>query len=729
MSYASLQQGLGMQKSYSWKFILAVALPLLVASLAVVFLTVDLIDRVSTGANRADHERTRQIVVSAFGAAQHQLSNTSIDNAYWDDAVKYAYGDIDAEWINSTWGATTEVGINYSVAMVIDRDKLSPIAAYRDGKLFNPVIEDYFSGKIKTILDLLPNDNVTMQSKASIIDTQDGLAIVAAAPILPTTTEIKIPQAKPRYLIFLKFLTPTFLQEMSKQYVLTGLAINKVENAALDGEILRDQAGNAIVVVKWNDTRPGDFEHSTVLNKTILTLGFLGVVICLIAWQCWNLIQQVAEGEKTSRHLALHDALTGLPNRAGLYFEFGRLAATDNTSLAIAFADLDGFKNVNDAYGHKTGDQLIKAVAAGLKHLVGDSGQVCRLGGDEFVILFHGPDSKSQACLIASKLIQFLSISFDLDGRMAAVGASIGIASSINNKFSPAELMRQADVAMYKAKATGKNKFVQFTPHFDGERNEDANIANDLRSIVEAGSIDVAYQPIVDARTQKVVAVEALARWPSSAMRRYTPDKFIAVAETHGLIDQLGNAILEKACNDAKKWPEVRLSLNISPIQLRNPDFVQNTIKTISKCGMDYHRIEFEITEGTLVNDMATAKRMFEELQSYGIQIALDDFGTGFSSIGYLRQFGFDRIKIDRSLISKLLMSSSEQNIVQGTMLMANGLAATVTAEGVESNDQINILRLSGCDEMQGFFFYKPMPAAEIYDVLSAKPAPAALQA
>jgi diguanylate cyclase (GGDEF)-like protein len=717
-----------MQKSYSWKFLLAVALPLLVASLAVVFLTVDLIDRVSTGANRADHERTRQIVVSAFGAAQLQLSNTAIDNAYWDDAVTHVYGG-NVDWISSTWGDTTGVGINYNAMMIVDRDALSTIAAYRNGEAFSPVVEDYFSGKIKTILDLLPNDNVTMQSKASIIDTQDGMAIVAAAPILPTTTEIKIPQAKPRYLIFVKFLSPTFLQDMSKQYVLSGLTLDKAENADPDGEILRDQANNAMAVAKWNDIRPGDSVHATVLSKTILTLGFLGIVVCLIAMQCWRLIRQVAEGEKASRYLALHDALTGLPNRAGLYFEFDRLAATDNTALAIAFADLDGFKNVNDAYGHKTGDQLIKAVAAGLRHLVGDNGQVCRLGGDEFVMLFHGPDAKSQACQVASKLIQFLSISFDLDGRMASVGASIGIASSTNNKFSPTELMRQADVAMYKAKATGKNKFVQFTPHFDGERNEEASIANDLRSILDAGTIGVAYQPIVDARTQKIVAVEALARWPSNFARHYTPDKFIAVAETHGLIDQVGNAILTKACIDARKWPGLRVSINISPIQLRNPDFVKSATDIISKCGMDYHRIEFEITEGTLVNDMDTAKRMFEELQAHGIQIALDDFGTGFSSIGYLRQFGFDRIKIDRSLIGKLLQSSSEQNIVQGTMLMANGLAATVTAEGVESDDQINILRLSGCDEMQGFFFYKPMPAAEIYNVVSGQQALAALQA
>jgi diguanylate cyclase (GGDEF)-like protein len=465
---------------------------------------------------------------------------------------------------------------------------------------------------------------------------------------------------------------------------------------------------------------------ASVVKKAALVLSFLALVMVGIALLCWRLIHKVAERENAARHDAMHDALTGLPNRSALHMEIDRLSKVESGAVAIAFADLDGFKDVNDTYDHETGDRLIRAVAAGLSCLMAGKGDVFRLGGDEFVILLHGHGAETRANTIADTMIAFLSKPFDIDGRMATVGASIGIASVPAGRLASRELMRRADVAMYRAKDAGKNRYYVYDPQFDGDRDRDLRIASDLRTILDEGRLAIAYQPIVDAHSRKAVAIEALARWPVTPGPAVAPDKFIAVAEAHGLIDQLGEAILVKACADLRQWPDVRLSVNVSPVQLRNPNFVKRTLETITAHGLDYSRVELEITESVLVQDIPGARAIFQKLREAGLHIALDDFGTGFSSINYLRQFNFDRIKIDKSLIGKVLSGGTEQNIVHGTMLMANGLAAGVTAEGVEYEEQVNLLRLCGCDEMQGYLFSRPKSAEEISRMFEPEAGPLA---
>jgi diguanylate cyclase (GGDEF)-like protein len=706
-----------MQKRVGLKFVLTIAVPLLLASLGVFYLTTDLIGRVSTGANQEDHERTKQVVESAFKASQQQLANITTDNSFWDDAVRNIYGTPNLEWATTSWGDASESGINYDMAFVVDRSQSETLVGFQSGKEFKANIGTYFTGKLDALLDQLKTQPSNHEAKSSIMQTRDGLAIVAAAPILPTSTDILIPQASPRFLVMVKIMSPEHLSALETQYVIEDLRIKPAAVAA--DLILTDQSGEMTAAVMWKDRKPGDIVKSSVISKALLILSFLGLAVGLVALRCWSLLGMTIAGENKARYEALHDLLTGLPNRAALHVEIDRIVKLESNSVAIAFADLDGFKEVNDSYGHDVGDQLIIEVAKEFQKIAGESGIVCRLGGDEFVFVLHGANAESRACDLASETIRFLGTAFDLNGRMACVGASIGIASSINTNAKADELMRRADIAMYKAKENGKNRYVVFNAEFDVARNEEIEITTELREILKSDLLEVAYQPIVDAQSRKIVAVEALARWPASSTRRLTPDRFIAIAERQGLINDLGDIILAKACAAASHWPELRVSINISTVQLQNPNFVTRTLKTIKESGIAYSRVELEITEGTLVSDIEVAQRIFDELRATGIQIALDDFGTGFSSIGYLRQFSFDRIKIDRSLINKVLLGSSEQQIVQGTMLMANGLAATVTAEGVELEDQVDILRLSGCNEMQGYYFFRPMPAAELSRILA----------
>jgi diguanylate cyclase (GGDEF)-like protein len=704
-------------KHYGLKFAFTIALPLVLASCGVFYLTTDLISRVSTGANQEDHDRTKQVVNSAFRASQQQLANVATDNSYWDDAVHNTYGTPNQEWAATTWGEASQTGINYEMIFVVDRSQPETLVGFKRGKEFKANTNEFFAGNLDRLLDQLTEEPSKHNSKSAIMQTADGLAIVAAATIMPTSADIAIPQAIPRLLVMVKMLSPEYLSALEVQYVIDEL---KVGPGSASGDlILRNQAGEIAASVSWKDRKPGDIVKSTVLNKAFLILSFLGIVLALVAARCWALLGLTVKGEKKALHEALHDLLTGLPNRAALLMEIDRIAKIEKNSVAIAFVDLDGFKEVNDSYGHDVGDQLIIKVGMVFRNVVAEEHNVYRLGGDEFVFVISGINAEARACALAAQTINCLTSTFDLDGRIASVGASIGIAATAGAETNSEELMRRADIAMYQAKANGKNRSVVFNPDFDVTRNEEISITTELRQILQSGAIEVAFQPIVDAKSRDIVAVEALARWPASSPRKLSPDRFIAIAERQGLIDDLGNMILAKACAAAMHWSDLRVSINISTVQLQNPEFTRRTLNTIKASGIAYNRVELEITEGTLVSDIEVAQRIFKELRAHGIQIALDDFGTGFSSIGYLRQFNFDRIKIDRSLVNKVLTGSSEQQIVQGTMLMANGLAATVTAEGVELEDQIDILRLSGCNEMQGFYFYRPMPAADLSRLLA----------
>lgn len=707
-----------------WKTTSLIVLPLLAATVGVYVLVFDLIHKVTIGANIADHQRTSEIVNSAFHAKESQLANLASDNAIWDEAVEKLYQPFDQEWFYGTFSASSSEGINYNAVFAVDRSMAEPVAGFRNGKAFNPNLKAYFMGNLDSVLDLVGNNIKTPKSKTIIAKTQDGMAIIAAATIAPTSADIVVNAKLPRYLIFVRYLTPEFIKKIGDQYVVGNLEL-------LDGglelpkesDFISNVTGTIVANIKWKDRNPGDDVGANVFKKASLALSFLALVMIGIGLSCLRLITSLKRNESDSRTLATQDSLTGLLNRAALQEKLSEIAVENSPPTAIVFADLDGFKEVNDTYDHETGDRLLTQVAAGLVYLVNQEGSIYRLGGDEFVALFTGPLAASRADRFASDFIKFLNEPFDLDGRQADVGVSIGIAGWSDKHLEGKELLRRADVAMYQAKAGGKNCVSTYTTDIDIARVENAAIAEELKNIIATGSLEVAYQPIVDARSSKIIGVEALARWPSSSARKLTPDRFIAIAESNGLIDDLGNLILSKACQDALLWPELKISVNVSTVQLKNPNFVKRTLAIIASHKINPNRIEIEITESTLLEDIQQAKKILAELQNAGVRIALDDFGTGFSGVGYLQRLNFDRIKIDRSMINQITVDPDQQKIVQGMLLMAKGLATAVTAEGVENEDQISLLKLMGCFEMQGFFYFKPMSSENIsFNIADAEP-------
>jgi diguanylate cyclase (GGDEF)-like protein len=699
----------------NWKTTSLIVLPLVAATVGIYILVFDLIHKVTVGANIADHQRTSEIVNSAFHAAEGQLANLASDNAIWDEAAEKLYETIDQDWFFATFGSSSLEGSNYNAAFAVDRSMARPLSGFRNGEVFNPNLKIYFMGNLDSLLDLVGNDFKSPRSRTIIAKTQDGMAIIAASTIAPTSTSIVINQKLPRYLILVRYLTPKFVKNIGDQYVIGDLELlSGSNNPPKESDFISNTTGTIVANVKWKDRNPGDDVGSSVFKKASIALSFLALVMFSIGLSCLKLITTLKRKESDARALATQDSLTGLLNRAALQEKLSEIAVQNAPPVAIAFADLDGFKEINDAYDHETGDRLLKQVATGLVQLVNQQGSMYRLGGDEFVALFTGTEAAMRAERFASDFIKFLKEPFNLDGRQADVGVSIGIAGWTDQHLEGKELLRRADVAMYQAKARGKNCISEYVASFDDIRFENIAIAVELREIIASGVLEVAYQPIVDARCTKIIGVEALARWPSSSARKLTPDRFIAIAESHGLIDDLGNLILSKSCQDASLWPDLKISVNVSTLQLKNPNFVKRTLATIAGHGIDPNRIEIEITESTLLEDIEQAKKILAELQVAGVRIALDDFGTGFSGVGYLRRLNFDRIKIDRSMINQITIDPSQQKIVQGMLLMAKGLATSVTAEGVENAEQISLLKLMGCFEMQGFFYFKPMSAENI---------------
>jgi diguanylate cyclase (GGDEF)-like protein len=427
-------------------------------------------------------------------------------------------------------------------------------------------------------------------------------------------------------------------------------------------------------------------------------------------------MSHMKSSEELSFRAARRDALSELPNRLHLIEALEQnIASEAHAHSALLYIDLDGFKAVNDTYDHATGDALLSTISRGLAYIVGSDTVLARLGGDEFAILVvDSTDVEAKAIRIAQQIIAFVKEPFEIEGRVAVVGASIGVSVPDEDGLSVNEWMRRADVAMYDAKEHSRGNYRIFRPDLDVKRREDLAIALELREHVRLGRIGVAYQPMVDATSSRIIGVEALARWPQGTGKTINPVHFIRIAEEHGIINDLGKVIFELACKELQPYPDLRLAINVSPIQLRNPAFVSELQQSAEKIGFALNRLEVELTETVLIKDPVRIKQVLQELRGLGVHVALDDFGTGYASVGYLREFGFDKIKLDRSLTQAVLSDASAQKVVQGTVLIAGSLCANIIAEGVETLEEYKLMHLLGCNQMQGYYFGRPQPLDDI---------------
>ena len=426
--------------------------------------------------------------------------------------------------------------------------------------------------------------------------------------------------------------------------------------------------------------------------------------------------------EERIRHLAHFDALTDLPNRASFYERMESVVShlRRSESVAILSLDLDHFKNINDTLGHPIGDRLLQAAAERMRSCVRGEDIVARLGGDEFAIVQIPSEQSPSITALAARVIEVVGAPYDIDDHQVVVGASVGIAIAPADGREPDVLMKNADLALYRAKADGGGTYRFFEVEMDARMQARRVLELDLRKAVVQGEFELYYQPIIDVKTGQITSCEALIRWHHPERGMIPPAEFIPVAEETGLIVPIGEWVLRKACAEAARWPKhVTIAVNLSPAQFKSRNLVQTVISALAASGLSPGRLELEITELVLLQDNEGAFAILHHLRDLGIKIAMDDFGTGYSSLGYLRSFPFDKIKIDQSFIQDLPGKEDSVAIVRAVVGLSSSLGITTTAEGVETKEQLASLTSEGCNEFQGFLFSRPRPAAEVERILS----------
>ncbi len=418
--------------------------------------------------------------------------------------------------------------------------------------------------------------------------------------------------------------------------------------------------------------------------------------------------------EARIRFMAHHDKLTSLPNRVHFHDRMADMLnepSHSNERVAVLYLDLDYFKNVNDTLGHPAGDALLEAVAERLRHCVRDSDVVARLGGDEFAVLQRSVDQPAQAESLAQRIVERLRAPYDLNGHRAIVGVSVGIDIAAKRDTTPEMLMKNADMALYRAKAAGRGTYRFFVPEMDALMQGRRTMELDLREALGRNELEVYYQPIFDLAAGRVMGFEALLRWQHATIGMISPAQFVPLAEELGLINAIGEWTLQQACIDAMSWPsEIKVAVNLSAVQFHGEKLVQIVKDALEHSGLPPHRLELEITETVLLQDNEKTLLILHRLREMGLRIALDDFGTGYASLSYLRSFPFDKLKIDQSFVREMATRPDCQVIVNSVADLASQLGIRTTAEGVETAEQLAWIRQAGCSEAQGYYFDMPQP-------------------
>jgi diguanylate cyclase (GGDEF)-like protein len=656
-------------------------------------------------ADRVDAERTSLAVTAAMRGEVARMQSMADDNAFWDDAVKalYSGGKIDRNFVWNVWGVSSGGAQNYDGIAVLDHSGRT-LVAYRSGK---PVQFDVAQEYGAALVSLLAEVDRDQGPKGGLIKTRRGVELVGLSDVRPTTPtlDVLVPDQGHYRLLLTRTLTDEIVTSAGETVHVDNLSLTP-EHEDSSATVLRDASGNGVATVFWKADHPGMLALQRALPWIIFgSLLFVGIASYVIL-----------QGFRTIRRFsdqALIDSLSRLPNRRALRQSLEKsLSMREN--LALAMIDLDGFKGINDNYGHGVGDRLIKEISALLLELVGGKALVVRLGGDEFAIMATGADSAVRLESICGQIITRLSHPFRVDERTVLIGASIGIASAVKLSFDAGELMRRADIAMYSAKRAGKMRVRWYDEEIDQKQATAHSIEMELRQSIESDQFELVYQPFVSVGDGRIMAVEALLRWTSPTRGPTQPSDFIPVAEETGLIDRIGMWVLRRACTDGMQWPGVSVAVNVSAAQLRNPDYCKQLTKILSETGFPAERLELEITETYLVVDPEVARRVLDEIHVLGVQVSLDDFGTGYASIGFMRQFAFNKLKIDRSLVNEAEDSEPARAMLAASVALARSLNMTVAAEGVETERQAALMRVMGCDQLQGWHYSRAESASAI---------------
>jgi diguanylate cyclase (GGDEF)-like protein len=704
------------------RFTLGIAVPativLAVAAATLVFALNDIAGEV----DRTALSFTRQSVRAAVTATVHRMGETHGDYAIWDDAARKLYGTIDQPFVDDSFVSSTQDPVFFDTAYLLEADGTT-VFAYRNGASINQPAAEAFGPSLARLLRAT-EDATSPVARSALVRGIWGPMVVALGPVVPFSQDVPVPQHK-RILVLARSLNSQTVQRLSQDYLIGGLAL--ASPSAAEGSptafALTDPDGKTIAALTWKEVFPGSAALARLNPWVIGMLAALAATMLVLVAIATHGFAKLRRGEVLARHVATHDSLSGLPNRTALlaHLKGAIRKHHGDGELALVSMELDDLKEINDAYGHEVGDHVLRQAAKRFQSLAGEC-YLVRLGGDEFVVLIDKPNAFDRANELAERLVQVFAEPCDVGGRIISVGITVGIVPIDHAGISAEEALRRGDVALYQARQEGRNRIRAFDDSLDAARRKRLEIAGDLRRALAVEGLTLFYQPVFSASDGHVVSAEALVRWPRSGdSPPISPAEFIPIAEETGLIDELGMWTLRRACRDAAAWPGLKVSVNVSPAQLPNPKFAAAVAAVLKLTDFPADRLEIEVTETFLVTHPDQARRAIEAIRRLGVSVALDDFGVGYASIGYLRSFAFDKLKLDRSMIAGIDGDPCAQKLVQATVALADALELSVTAEGVETEEEAALLRIAGCDAFQGFYFARPAPAADLTALLGAE--------
>ncbi len=720
-----------------WHFITAVLLPVVLALVATAAAVIGFVFWSTSTIDQRAIERQTTMVTQVLQGKRDLMLKDQGGIAIWDEAVIHTGQAFDHDWVHANMGLWMHNFFGHDRTMVLDAQD-QPLYVMEDGQaVATTSFRDMASGvmplvqQLRTLIDAgRMTDFVSGRAEApptvcdfALVDGKP--AIVGVTPIVSHTRTLAHTPGTESLMVSVRFLGAQAVTEMMHQYLIEDAAFVLLPSASPDRvsyPVIND-VGRFVAFFEWTGDRPGRL----MLGHTVPVLIFVilagALLFMLLLRKLRGSSAALQEGRRVAEHEAAHDRLTGLPNRTNFDTHLARILREQkapSTNIVLLMLDLDRFKQVNDTLGHQAGDDLIRSVGERIRLVVGNEVMVARLGGDEFAILAVTHNRPFDAMAVSGRIIEAIGRPFDLGHFKAHVGVSIGIVEADASSAEPRELVRKADIALYEAKASGRNRAMVYEEHMNELLQLQHTIEGELRAALNRNDqLSVAFQPLVDQKTRKVIGAEALARWYHPKYGQISPARFIPVAENTGLIEELGEFVLRRACEIGASAPGRTIAVNISPTQLRNPYFSNQVFDILHQTGMRPIDLELEITESILLDDENISAQNLRTFRAAGIQIALDDFGTGYSSLSYLKRYPVDRIKIDRSFVSQLAEGHVSVAITQAIVTLAHAMDIEVTAEGVESEKQATILGKMGCNTLQGFLFSGAVIPAKIAGIFA----------
>ncbi|HKY85372.1 MAG TPA: EAL domain-containing protein [Pseudorhodoplanes sp.] len=703
-------------------------------SVIVVVAIVCIVVAVLTSAQRADEvalNHDKSLLTRSITNHGERILRELESVAVTDQAVHSIRNEFDQDWIQLRVGLWLKNFFDHDFVFVADAkgDFVYALLGRTsvDPRWFNSILPelaptiDYVRGRAGAspdrairITEFARADQLTATRVALVQQFLGRPAIVAAVPVVPPDSVEEGERQTAPIVLSVKFIDDEVLAEIANRLQLKNLRkVGAEQISPGDHSVdLADDNNNMIARFAWTPKRPGAEIVRSVIPFIAVALAGFALLAGLIFGYMRRTTATIAASENSLRYLALHDPLCGLPNRN--YFG-ERLQAVirevqrGGPSAAVFYIDLDHFKDVNDTLGHPVGDELIRNVTFRLSGTLRSDDLVARLGGDEFAVISSLGTDTTTLQSTANRIISALCAPYSISGHNIVIGASIGIATiDKRSDGAAADIMRYADMALYRAKNEGRNRACIYDAAMDADLSHRKLLEHDLRLAIEQDNLTLQYQPIVNASGEKILGVEALCRWIHPERGAIEPAKFIPIAEHSGLIIELGEWVLRRACAEAREWPDITVAVNVSPLQFRRLDFVDVVERILEQTDLDPHRLELELTESTLLGNVETAEIAMHRLKAIGVKLALDDFGTGYSSLAYLRRFPFDKLKIDRSFVRSIERAPDAAAIVHAIVGLGRGLGMKVTAEGVETAEQQLFLRAAGVHCMQGYRFGKP---------------------